>query len=813
MRPSAAADRPRMHPTTPPTARAWIVVLALAVGFVLWADSRHLGRLDHFAAISRGDSVVDAGSPTGYAGGVRERVLPDHDGNSYAWIAQTQQMLARGEWRVRHLDTENAPFGRDVHAASPYSWWLGLVASGRRLVTGEPTGLAVENAARFANPLLQILILLGLTPEIARQFGALAASLFAAGAALLFPLAAGFSPGTPDDISLRLLVALGSVLPLLTALRALDSGDRTAAGRGLGLAGVAGGIGLWLAPAAAIPLLLGVALGALGVARLRRPAAELVPWRAWSVSGAITVLLASLVEYFPSDLGSWELRAVHPLYGLSWLGGGEILLLVSKGIQLGWKRPTLMGAATAGLSALALAALPVAMWRTGNPGFLAADISTYRLTNQGDSALAANLLVWLREDGASAAVVATLLPLLLVVPAVVGLLRRAAPHAERSLLAVALGPVLAAVVFAALQLHWWMLADALLLVLIVAATAGTLAAPKRWLWIGGASFVLLFGFLRVLPTTSAPAGNTLSLTEAQGIMERDLAHWLARRAVGNQAPVVHAPPALTTTLAYYGGIRGLGSLSWESREGLAVAVRVAISTSRDEALALLRRREVTHLVLTSWDGFFDAYTRASSMQLGELFYVSLNRWRLPLWLRPLPYQGPKIPGMESRAVRILEVVDDQDEPLAAARLTEYFIEMGQLDNAQATRPGLLRYPADLGVLVARAQLEIALQDGAAFTAILDPLVNRVAGGASRNLNWERRVSLAVVLAKGQHLDLARVQVQRCLVEANAIHLRSLTTNELFYLLALKKNFGLTFTDPRLQALALQLLPQELLQSL
>lgn len=796
-----------MRPPTPPTARAWIAVLALAVGFVLWGDARRLGRLEQIATVSRGDSVADPASATGYAGGVREWVVPDHDGNSYAWLAQTQQMLARGEWRVRHVDTENAPFGREVHAASPYRWWLGLVATGQRALTGESPGLAVERAARLADPLLHGLLLLIATPLVARRFGGLAAGLFAAGAVALFPLAAGFFPGTPDDAGLQLLTGLGGVLLLLAGLQALDGGDHTAAGRRFGLAGAAGGLGLWLSPASGVPLLLGVALGGLFVARLRRPSPDLLPWRAWSVSGAVTVLLASLAEYFPSHLGSWELRAIHPLYGLAWLGGGELLARAAAGLQLGWRRPTLKSGLSLALAAVSLAALPAVMWRFHNPGFLAADVSSFRLTNEGNGALAANVVAWLREDGLSPVAVATLLPLIVLIPAGLLAIRR---HA---LVALALGPVLATVAAACFQLRGWMLADAMLLTLLVAATAGAVPSFRRWLWIGGTAVVLVFGTVRLLPAGRGPADNTLTLAEAQGIMERDLAHWLARRAGGRQPPIVHAPPALTTTLAYYGGIRGLGSLSWESQEGLAVAVRIAISTSRDEALALLRRRGVSHVVLASWDGFFDAYTRASSMQVGELFYVGLNRWRLPPWLRPVPYQGPKIPGLENRAVRILEVVDDQDEPLAAARLTEYFIELGQLDNAQATRPGLLRYPADLGVLVARAQLEIALQDGAAFTAVFDPLVSRLAGGADRNLNWERRVSLAVVLAKGQRLDLARGQVQRCLAEANEARLRSLTTNSLFYLLALNKNLGLSFADSRLQALALSLLPAELQQSL
>src|SRR5256885_15769929 len=56
-------------------------------------------------------------------------------------------------------------------------------------------------------------------------------------------------------------------------------------------------------------------------------------WRAWAFGGAVTSLAAYLIEYFPSHLGSWELRAIHPLYGLAWLGGGELLARTTAWIQ------------------------------------------------------------------------------------------------------------------------------------------------------------------------------------------------------------------------------------------------------------------------------------------------------------------------------------------------------------------------------------------------------------------------------------------------------------------------------------------------
>ena len=48
----------------------------------------------------------------------------------------------------------------------------------------------------------------------------------------------------------------------------------------------------------------------------------------WALAGAGTSLAASLVEYWPHHLGDLHLETVHPLYGLAWLGLGELLALL-----------------------------------------------------------------------------------------------------------------------------------------------------------------------------------------------------------------------------------------------------------------------------------------------------------------------------------------------------------------------------------------------------------------------------------------------------------------------------------------------------
>ena len=85
-------------------ARAWIAVPLLALGFLLWSHSAYRERVEYVTSAVSGDAVVSASSPTGYAGEMRELIVPEQNSDSTQWIAQTQQMLARGEWRVRQIE-------------------------------------------------------------------------------------------------------------------------------------------------------------------------------------------------------------------------------------------------------------------------------------------------------------------------------------------------------------------------------------------------------------------------------------------------------------------------------------------------------------------------------------------------------------------------------------------------------------------------------------------------------------------------------------------------------------------------------------
>jgi len=797
----------------------WLIVLAGACGFLAWGNHVRRQRVEYVSGLAgQAERAAAAAGPNGSASGRRYLIVPERNEASYGWLAQTQQMMERGECRVRHVDSDNAPFGRDVNAASPYRWWLGGVAWVEQAVFGWPIDRAVERAALVAEPLLHALLLVGTTVFVAWRFGGWAAGLTALGVVTLFPFAAGFLPGVPDHHGLARACALGSILVLLGGLR-----SRRHAARWFALAGVAGGIGLWVDVPTLVPVLGGVLLGGLLAAGIRRCFAvgagtgdePVLPWWSWAIGGAMTVLAAYLIEFFPAHLGMWRLETVHPLYGLAWLGAGGLLAWISSGIRPKGGAGRLRRWSALLLVLAALAAVPAAMHWFGNEGFLARDPLSFHLTNQPDGVAALSFWGWLVRAGANATLGTMLVPLIVIVPAIGQLLRRSTDPETRIAMAVAMGPVLVSLGFACGQLGWWHQLDGALLGLIVAVFAQRAAGGSRFTrWLGAGTAVLLVvpGLIQLWPAKPADAGTALTAAETQELIERHLAHWLAKRTEEPGA-VVYAPPSATTTLCYYGGFRGIGTFVPENRSGFGAALKIAAANTIEDAQALLQEREVRYVVVPSWDPFFDEFAQRyldpRFSKVKSVLVDSLRRWSLPLWLRPLPYQMPAIRGFEGQSVLVFEVVDPPSPAVAASRTAEYFVETGKLQEAAASGEYLRRFPGDVGALAARAQVQSARGDAAGAAQTLDALLPRLASGGDRYLPWDRRVSLAMVLAQGDRIDLAREQVRRCVAELNAKRLRSLNPGLLFNFQVLSRAFDLPIADPELRALALELLPGEL----
>lgn len=802
---------------------AWLAVPLGALGLLVGMNVVRIQHIEYVSAQGGwrekppAPNTVAASSMSELATGNR-LIVPEQTTESYHWIAQTQRMFNRGEWRVRHIDYENAPFGREVHAASPYRWWLGLIAWCDHLISGRPPVQTVERAALVADPLLHFLLLLGTALFVAWRFGTFPAALISTGFAALFPFAAEFLPGAPDDRCLAQIFSLWSVLLLAAGVSPTPSPNDSgrAARRWFFFAGVAGGLGLWLSVRSQVSILAGIGAGALlaaWVARSPRPegATALLPWRSWAMGGACTTFGAYLIEFAPAHLGEWQLAVIHPLYALAWLGGGEVLAQAAEWIQAGKFLRTVRSLAVLTFALAAVAAVPVAIWKVHDAAFLIPDLPSLRLTKLPEGAVAQSLGAWIVRDGPTRSVVAALLPLLLIAPAAWLLLRRPADSGARVAVALTLGPVLIALGFACQQLVWWNALDGLLLVMLVAAAGGWQGATSRGyarlVWFGAFVLMLLPGVVQIVPRAGAKKEDDLTRSEVLGLIERDLAGWLALHADPGGA-VVLAPPNETTALCYYGGLRGIGTLSWENKEGVAAAVRILSAPSVQEAKELIDRRGITHLVLLSWDSTFDDYARAGTGQVEGTFRNQLRFSTLPLWLRPLAYPLPTIAGFEGQSVTVCEVVEEQDESTALGRITSYLVEMGELDQAAAAAQGLRRFPTDLGAWAARAEVDLARGDETGLAGSLKVLQARLAAKTTPFLPWDQRVGLAVGLAKAKLEKLSREQVRVCLAEADERKLRMLSPGSLYRLLVLGRAFGLTL-EPKLNELALDLVPGDL----
>jgi hypothetical protein len=447
----------------------------------------------------------------------------------------------------------------------------------------------------------------------------------------------------------------------------------------------------------------------------------------------------------------------------------------------------------------------------GSGRFTADDAFASRLTNLTDSATAPNLWAWLARDGLTAMALATFLPVLLLGPAIWLLARRATAADQRERVALTLGPVLLALGFACFHLGWWSLVDGTLLALLIATTTTIGSSPKagRWLWSAGLAMILIPGALFVLGQTRSEKRETVIESDVVALIERDLAYWLANQA-GSRGAIVLAPPNLTTSLYFHGGLSGLGTPYWENKDGFAAAVRIAGATSPDEAQSLAQNRNLTYIIVPSWDPFMDEYARLGSGHPEQSLIALLHRWLAPRWLRPLPYHLPKISGFEGLSVVIFQVVEVQDNATALSHLAEYFVEMEQIDEATQAGQALERlYPTDLGALVARALVEQARGDAAGFARAINELPAYLSSGEDSSLPWDRRVSLAIALTEGKRFELAREQTKHCLTELDETRVRSLTTVSLYRLQVLAHAFGLEIANPQLRALSRELLPAEL----
>jgi hypothetical protein len=813
------------HQPTTDGKRQWLWLAALVLSLVLiatdsWLRIRRINAVTHAPGFAMRNLVEDTASPTGFQGGVHELALPSGAADSQHWIMQTEQMFASGELRIRHVNYDNAPTGREIHWASPYRWWIGLVARFLQATTEKPLPRCIENAALYSNPLLLALALLATTPWIARRFGPLSAAVYCLGMAGMLPTFDCFNAGAPDHHGLAVLCGIFTLLFLVAGLNgaALDdapqptsASPRQATGiklawqtnRYLIVSGVAGGLGLWNSAASQILVLAGIGLGACVALLARRfsPDNALVAtrhnaWLIWSSAGALTSLLGYAIEYLPAGL-SLRLEVNHPLYALAWFGAGQLLTSASQwadGSKKSRTRNDLMlnGAAlfAALLPALLILFLGSSCFRVSDP-FLWALHKTYIDEFQG--------IGHLFKRGFHLVILCGLLPLsLLLLPFVFSGKEKVSALLNKTFV-LAFFPGVILTLFALRQIRWMGLTFALLLVgLLIVTSRNWFDRPGRI----ARRFVLIFVAMVAIGQPlrigwAANEGIKIGELEQMHLRVRDLSHWLRYRA-GSDDVIVASSPTMTTPLIYFGGLRGIGTFYWENLEGLKTCSDLFSATSFDEAERIVREQHITHIVLASWDSFVREYVSLNERNSTDratqenAFAARLVKSRaMPPWLRLVPYTLPNLPPSATDEVLIFEVVPAQTQEQRLTRLAHYFVDMGLPQTALQLLPALERDPNNLNAVIARARIHLALQNRAGFEATLAALPAAIP--QEGQLDLEETLHFSAIHLIAGHNEFARQQVVACLDRIDAKTVRKLSPNAAYALLALGRQFELPLT--------------------
>jgi hypothetical protein len=322
-----------------PTSLAWLALVVASTVLLTWIDARRISEIERVSQLVPG-APTDDNSPTGYARGSRNLILPEKTPSGQPWIMDVQREAARDAKPMRHATYDNAPEGRAVHGASPYRWWLRLIAGIEGLIGNYSSGRAIERAALHANPILHGLLCLGAGLFAAWRFGAAAGGLLAFGIAGLFPLTMAFSPGQPDDHALLLATNLAGILLLLTGSQTTERG---AARLWFTFAGFAAGFGLWLDASSQATVLGAAWMGGLLVALFGGKGTlgdGLSGWRWWAVGGAAMATAGWIVEGRPGGLTGSDLDTNHPVLALAWMAGIGALATLATGWcrKIGFRR-------------------------------------------------------------------------------------------------------------------------------------------------------------------------------------------------------------------------------------------------------------------------------------------------------------------------------------------------------------------------------------------------------------------------------------------------------------------------------------------
>ena len=675
----------------------WLCGWLLAAGFVVW----HAGSVDRYLTRVTATRFTDEPVRTPLIC-VPQAIAPD----GQVWIRYAVSLAETGAWRLRSTDVDNAPQGREIYWNSGWALWLEACGRVRRAYTGEPLPTAIEASSRWAQLPIFLLVLTAASGWVARRWGGWAGALTAIALAGHRGFYEGFYPAYADHHGLINAAVLGLTLGAVMAgagwwQRQPSAGfsplpnSEAAVMRAATVSAVAGALGLWVSAASLVVPIAMIGLGVLVAAVCRGRSADenlvCVPlaWRRWGQVGAWVSLGLYLLENAPDRLGL-RMEVNHPLYSLAWCAGGELIAAVliwrTERRSAGWLGPRLIG-----WGAFLLAA-PALVWARGTAVFLPQDPFLLRIHSSIDEFMplstAAARLGW-RVYG-DQVFISLVAGVLLAVWAL-----RKKPVGER----IVVGLVACVAVVMTAQGWWqnrWLLPASGSQIVLVVLLFLALVAPWRRFW--RVATLLAGGALLFAPGPWTLAENRrlvelvndVQIGETMQLLYRDMAAAL-RKAGADEHAVVLASPNASVGVGYYGRLRTVGTLYWENRDGLKTAAAVFGSRDEPEAAARIQAAGITHVALVSSHDFFAEYAYARdgvklSAEAGRERFGPrlLYQYRVPVWLRPLPYRVPAPLAPLGFQVALFAVDFTTAPGIAHERIGRYQLAHNQLDLAEAS---------------------------------------------------------------------------------------------------------------------------------
>ncbi|HEY0947697.1 MAG TPA: hypothetical protein VGD81_20610, partial [Opitutaceae bacterium] len=545
----------------------WFVALALTLLLMIKADLACLAWAAKLSQEGSPSPARDTGSATGYALGQRHFLGNYERGETYRWIAATQELIAAGPAASATYKADNVPLGRPQLLPRLYMAWLAAISWFLHFGTGDSIALSVEHAALWEPVIAHALAFAVLTVFMWTRYGATSAGLAGLFFALYPPITGQFIPGTLTARTWALLFAAGAI-----ALALPDRGVPAKTPRLGAASALVAALALWLDPAVGFPAVLILAVIGIGVITTNNAK---TPFLAWSLTGFVFTLTACLADQSPWNPAAGELRYAHPLYAVAWLGLGLALDGVQRLRATGSHRGR--GIAEMAPALALLSTLAYFQLKNGYAAWLYASASMRRITSLDETLRFDTAIDWFTSRSfAEIAFMAAPALFALAAVALAALSPTASPTRTSRFPVLHAAALVALLLLAFFKIRWAVVASLVALPIAAGLAASVSAVWARAVAVAAALFLFgLFPWSNALPPAlRRPAtGATPAASDIEALVFRHFSHWMASHNPGRNVAAL-APPGLSDSLIFHGGCRALMSTAWESYPGQVAASRI-----------------------------------------------------------------------------------------------------------------------------------------------------------------------------------------------------------------------------------------------